>query len=353
MVSGATFRLVEGYFEWRTRATSPEGHSDAHAGVSGTAESAIKAALTCQPGGGLPLVVESAKSRSSWRSGRRQDRTRPGRVGEWRAGIGKSRLVKTSRPYDKRVTHAHRMSGSPTIASALYPFIDLLQRVIHWHSDDSPEDRLQRLEVELSQYSRPLLETVPLFASLLSLRLPEQRYPQMGLSAQRQRRKTLEVILALLLERAAQRPVFDRRRPALGRPYTLSFDLCSTSLRAHYHHAFRRPPAAWVAGLLAPDAACLIALPDHCRTHGRRQTLPQKVVTDCGQTMGCHCSLRKPTKAVRTGLLQRRRPLRTCPLSSLLVPPPSCWPGSMSRRQRTAFSGVSGGLVHITGGVPS
>jgi hypothetical protein len=35
------------------------------------------------------------------------------------------------------------------------------------------------------------------------------------------------------------------------------------------------------------------------------------------------------------------------------VPPPSCWPGSMSRRQRTAFSGVSGGLVHITGGVPS
>jgi predicted ATPase len=54
---------------------------------------------------------------------------------------------------------------------------------------------------------RLLEETVPLFAPLLSLPLPEDRYAPLALSPQRQRQKTLETIGAMLLELAKCQPV--------------------------------------------------------------------------------------------------------------------------------------------------
>src|SRR5262249_25749180 len=48
---------------------------------------------------------------------------------------------------------------------------------------------------------------VPLFASLLSLPVSEHAYPPLNLSPQRQRQKTLETIVAILLELAEQQPV--------------------------------------------------------------------------------------------------------------------------------------------------
>jgi predicted ATPase len=48
---------------------------------------------------------------------------------------------------------------------------------------------------------------MPLFAPLLSLSLPEDRYPPLHWTPQRQRQKTLEAILAVLLELAEQQPV--------------------------------------------------------------------------------------------------------------------------------------------------
>src|SRR6266581_9179989 len=64
-----------------------------------------------------------------------------------------------------------------------------------------------KLEQMLSQYRLPLQESVPLFAPLLSLSLPEHRYPSLNLSPQRQRQKTLETIVAILLELAEHQPV--------------------------------------------------------------------------------------------------------------------------------------------------
>jgi predicted ATPase len=52
-----------------------------------------------------------------------------------------------------------------------------------------------------------MAETVPFFAPFLSLTLPEDRYPPLTLSPQRQKQKTLETIVALLLELAEQQPV--------------------------------------------------------------------------------------------------------------------------------------------------
>ena len=91
--------------------------------------------------------------------------------------------------------------------SALYPIIDLLHRLLQWQHNASPEEQLDTLAHALSQYRLPVEETIPLLAPLLSLPLPEDRYPPLTFSPQRQRQKTLEVLLAMLLEPSAPRPV--------------------------------------------------------------------------------------------------------------------------------------------------
>src|SRR5262249_56659455 len=73
--------------------------------------------------------------------------------------------------------------------------------------EDTPDEKLGKLEHALSQYRLPVEETVLLFAPLLSLPIPEDRYPLLNLSPQRQRQKTLETIVAILLELAERHPV--------------------------------------------------------------------------------------------------------------------------------------------------
>ena len=100
------------------------------------------------------------------------------------------------------------------INSALYPVIDLWQRVLRFETAEAPADKLHKLEQMLAQYRLPLAETVPLFAALLSL--PDDRYPALALTPQQQKQKTLEALLALLVEHAAGAPAVDCGRPALG-----------------------------------------------------------------------------------------------------------------------------------------
>jgi predicted ATPase len=84
---------------------------------------------------------------------------------------------------------------------------DLFQRTLQWQPDETPDEKFGKLEQTLSQYRLPLAETVPLFAPLLALPLPEHQYPPLNLSPQRQRQKTLETIVAILLELAEYQPV--------------------------------------------------------------------------------------------------------------------------------------------------
>src|SRR5262249_18697234 len=74
-------------------------------------------------------------------------------------------------------------------------------------AEDTPNEKLAKLEQTLSQYRLPLEESVPLFAPLFSLPLPENQYAPLNLSPQRQRQKTLETIVAILLELAERQPV--------------------------------------------------------------------------------------------------------------------------------------------------
>jgi predicted ATPase len=78
---------------------------------------------------------------------------------------------------------------------------------LQFESHETPDAKLAKLEQMLSQYRLPLVESVQLFAPLLSLPLPEHHYPPLNLAPQRQRQKTLESIVAILLELAEREPV--------------------------------------------------------------------------------------------------------------------------------------------------
>src|SRR4029453_4920083 len=123
------------------------------------------------------------------------------------AGIGKSRLVQVLKDHLAGEPHTRlecRCTPYHT-NSALYPVIDLWQRELRFETAEALADKLYKLEQMLAQYHLPLAETVPLFATLLSL--PSDRYPALALTPQRQKQKTLEGLLALLVARAVQEPL--------------------------------------------------------------------------------------------------------------------------------------------------
>jgi class 3 adenylate cyclase/predicted ATPase len=124
------------------------------------------------------------------------------------AGIGKSRLVQVLKEYVAEEVHTRwECRCSPYYQhTALYPIIDLLQRALRWQPEDTAEEKLAKLEQMLRQYRLPLEETMPLFAALLSVPLPDDRYPPLSLSPQRHKQKTLGTFLAILLEQATERP---------------------------------------------------------------------------------------------------------------------------------------------------
>jgi class 3 adenylate cyclase/predicted ATPase len=125
------------------------------------------------------------------------------------AGIGKSRLLQVVKDemIDATALRIEYRCSPYHQHSALYPVIAHLERVLAWRQDDTPEDRLRNLEAALQPYPLPLVEVVPLLAALLSLPLPEDRYPPLTLTPQRQKQKTLEALLTWLLALTEQQPV--------------------------------------------------------------------------------------------------------------------------------------------------
>jgi class 3 adenylate cyclase/predicted ATPase len=126
------------------------------------------------------------------------------------AGIGKSRLVQVLKEHVATEPQAWLTpcQCSPYYQNtALYPWIDLLERVaLQFERDETPHQKLRKLEGFLVQYGLPLTEAVPLFAALLSLPLPAD-YAPLTVSPERQKQQTLQALLTILLRIAAQQPV--------------------------------------------------------------------------------------------------------------------------------------------------
>jgi TOMM system kinase/cyclase fusion protein len=213
VISAATFQLLGGFFACQPLGTPPlKGQTQPLAVYRVLYESMARSRLEAVGSTGwTPLVgreQESGLLRERWE----QVKDGMGQVvllsGE--AGIGKSRLVQVLKDLVATEPQAWLTpcQCSPYYQhSALYPMIELLERVaLRFEREESPPQKLSKLEGFLVQYGLPLAETVPLFAALLSLPLGAD-YAPLTVSPEQQKQQTLHALLAILLRIAAQQPV--------------------------------------------------------------------------------------------------------------------------------------------------
>jgi predicted ATPase/class 3 adenylate cyclase len=123
-------------------------------------------------------------------------------------GIGKSRILRVLR--DRLGDEPHirlRYSCSPYHqTSALYPFIEQLERAAGIAREDAPDRKLDKLEALLAQGAASVESSTPLIAALLSIPTGG-RYPSLAISPQRHKEKTLEALVAQLEGLATRHPV--------------------------------------------------------------------------------------------------------------------------------------------------
>jgi class 3 adenylate cyclase/predicted ATPase len=211
-MSEATYRLVQGYFECQDLGAQVlRGVTESIHVYQVLRESGAYSRLDVAQPRGLTLLVGRESEVTLLLERWEQAKSGQGQVvlltGD--AGIGKSRLVQILREHVANEPHVRWECRSlPYFENtALFPMTDLFHRLFQFDSEDTLEEKVGKLEQALSQYRLPLEEFVPLFAPLLSLPIPEDRYPQLNLSPQRQRQKTLESLVAIMLELSEQQQV--------------------------------------------------------------------------------------------------------------------------------------------------
>ena len=179
MLSAATLRLVQGYF------TCQDLGAHTLRGVSASVqvyrilgESGVQSRLEAVvPGRLTPLVgreEEVALLQQRWEQARAGAGGAPQRRGgHWQITPGTG----AERPRCSRAAPRIEWRGSSYHQqSALYPVIVHLHRLLQWREDETPQEKLHKLETTLASSGLALPEVVPLFAALLSLPLPAH-YP--------------------------------------------------------------------------------------------------------------------------------------------------------------------------------
>ena len=121
-------------------------------------------------------------------------------------GIGKSRLTRVLRERLGQESYTPlRYQCSPYHSnSALYPAIEQFERAAGFAREDSPNQKLDKLEALLGS-SAQISEVAPLFAAMLSL--PVERYPALTLSPEKQKENTLEALAGQVEALAQRQPV--------------------------------------------------------------------------------------------------------------------------------------------------
>jgi TOMM system kinase/cyclase fusion protein len=213
VISAATFQLLSGFFACQSLGTPPlKGFAQPLEVYQVLSESTARSRLEAVGSTGLTPLVGREQEVRLLRERWAQVKDGMGQVvllsGE--AGIGKSRLVQVLK---EQVASEPQAWLTPCQCSpyyrnsALYPMIDLLERVaLQFDREESPSQKLSKLEGFAVQYGLPLAEAVPLFAALLSLPLPAD-YAPLTMSPEQQKQQTLHALLTILLRIAAQQPV--------------------------------------------------------------------------------------------------------------------------------------------------
>lgn len=126
------------------------------------------------------------------------------------AGIGKSRLADTLKDQvlsdpDANVVEAY--ASAYHINSSFYPIINLLEkRLLLIEHDDSPQEKLIKLENFLLKLDLDFKENMPLLAEFLSI--PSEQFPPLIMSPFAKKQKLLEGLAMLFLNMANQKPLF-------------------------------------------------------------------------------------------------------------------------------------------------
>ena len=124
-------------------------------------------------------------------------------------GIGKSRLVQELKEHVTvdRATRIEFRCSAYHHNSAFYPILTHVQRLLAFVPEDTPQDKLAKLQQQLAQYRFPQSDTCALLAALLSLPQPEGSQP-LALSPQKQKQRTQEALVAWIIEEAAKDPIY-------------------------------------------------------------------------------------------------------------------------------------------------
>jgi predicted ATPase len=211
VVSDATYRLVQGYFTGHN--LGPQILKGMETPVPAyrvlEASGAQSRLEVVSPSGLTPLVGREAEvTLLCERWAQVQDGLGQAVVLSGEAGIGKSRLVMALKEHVAGAPHTRlECRCSPYYqGSALYPIVELSQRVLQFGRDEAPAAKFQKIKAGLERYDLAQPDTVALWTALLSVPHVDC-YPPLNLTPQRQKQKTLAAIVALLLAQAAEQPV--------------------------------------------------------------------------------------------------------------------------------------------------
>lgn len=124
-------------------------------------------------------------------------------------GVGKSRIVQAVKEHAAAQPNAwltELRCSQYHVNSSFHPVIEMIERVVlRIAEDESPESRLQKVEGWLTQYGYDLETSVPLIAALLSI--PLGNYAPLNLTPVKQKERTIQLLVNILLKRAAEQPV--------------------------------------------------------------------------------------------------------------------------------------------------
>ena len=215
VVSTATHHLVQGLFECQDLGPQMlKGISLPMSVYQVIGESMAQSRFEVAVGIGLTLLVGREEELGLLQRCWTQAKEGAGQVvllsGE--PGIGKSRLLQALKEQigrEEAIRIEFRCSPYHQ-NSAFYPILEHLQRLLQFRREETPQAKLAKLQQALARYRFPQTDTLPLLAALLSLPHPENCAP-LTLSAQKQKQKTQEVLVAWLIEEAEKAAVYCTR----------------------------------------------------------------------------------------------------------------------------------------------